>query len=78
MAATTVGLIETILESVLDETDDPEIRFKIRTALQFFCLLREQDNVAREALADCEMDEDLRQRLRDLGYHPPDSESVSD
>lgn len=68
MGDTPLGTIETLLESVLEESDDPETCFKLRTSLQLLTVIRARENVARKALADCEMDEELRQRLQELGY----------
>jgi hypothetical protein len=65
MSDRTLGTIETLLESVLEETDDSEMRYKLRTALQLL-------DVHRNDLTDLdevtEENSDLRKRLRDLGY----------
>lgn len=68
MTETAIDTIETMLENAMAETDNSEIRFKLRTALQLLTAVVEQKKVAREALEDCEMEEELRQRLHDLGY----------
>lgn len=68
MSRTPVDTIETMLESVLEDSDDSEACFKLRTSLQLLSVIRAQENVVKQALADCEMDEELRQRLQELGY----------
>lgn len=68
MGETPLDTIETMLESVLEESDDSEICFKLRTSLQLISVVREQEKVAKEALADSEMEGELRQRLLELGY----------
>jgi hypothetical protein len=57
-----------MLESVLKEATDPEITFKLRTALQLLVLIEEQQAGARSALAAADLDAELRENLRDLGY----------
>jgi hypothetical protein len=68
MTETTVDTMETILTSALDETEDRDIKFKLRTALQLLVVIGEQEKAARNALEDCTLDDELRRRLRDLGY----------
>ena len=61
----TLDTIRTLLESLLAETDDSEVHYKLRTALQLLDV-HEQDLTELEAVAD--QDGDLRDRLADLGY----------
>lgn len=68
MTGATVETIETMLESVQQEVDDPELRFKLRTARQLLLLLEEQHDLGRKALADADLDADVREDLRTLGY----------
>lgn len=68
MSETPLDTIETILESLLETSDDSETCYKLRTSLQLLTVIRTQENLAKEALADCEMEEELRQRLQQLGY----------
>ena len=63
-----VETVRTMLESVLAETTDPELRFKLRTALQLLVLIEDRHDGARAALEDAELDRELRENLRDLGY----------
>jgi len=68
MTETTVGTIETMLESALDRAEDPEVRFKLRSALQLLLVVENRHVETREALAEADVDEELRADLRDLGY----------
>lgn len=60
--------IETLLDSTLDETEDPDVNYKLRTALQLLDVVRNQQASVADSLADADMDDDLRGQLRDLGY----------
>lgn len=65
MSNRTLDTIETLLESLLEETDDADIHYKLRTALQLLDVhradLTDLDEVADE-------DTELQERLRNLGY----------
>lgn len=65
MPGETLATIETLLESVLEESDRSEVRYKLRTALQ---LLEVHRADFRELEAAADSDVDLEQRLRELGY----------
>ena len=65
MSDETIEKLRTILEWVLENTDDDEIHYKLRTALQLVEVQRSDvDSLSRAV----ENDEDLEQRLRQLGY----------
>jgi len=68
MGETTIGTIETLLESAIEETDDSDISFKIRSALQLLMVVEEQHVAARDALEEVEIEDEVRADLRDLGY----------
>lgn len=68
MTDTTSETTRALLESALNQTSDAEIRFKLRTALQLLVIMEEQHDIAREALADVKIEEDVREDLRELGY----------
>jgi len=68
MTDTTVGTIETLIDATLGATDDPEQRYRLRTALQLLYVVEQQYDQARETLREADLDEDLRADLRDLGY----------
>lgn len=61
----TLSTIEAMLESLLEETDDQEVHYKLRTALQLL-EAHKQDISELEAAADDNTG--LAGRLRDLGY----------
>ncbi len=65
MSDRTLDTIETLLESLLEETDDADVHYKLRTALQLLDVhradLTDLDEVADE-------DTELQERLRNLGY----------
>ena len=65
MGDETLDTIGALLESLLDETDDADASYKLRTALQLLELHRDNINRLRDA---AETDGNLRERLRELGY----------
>jgi hypothetical protein len=65
MSETTLDTIRTVLESLLEEADDSEVRYKLRTALQLLEVHR-NDLTHIDEVADS--DEELTERLRELGY----------
>lgn len=65
MADETIETIRTLLESVLEQCDDGEMNYKLRTALQ---LLDVQENRIDRLTVAAESDDDLEERLRNLGY----------
>jgi hypothetical protein len=54
-----------LLESALDESDDSEVHYKLRTALQ---LLDYQEDQIDRLTDAADADADLEKRLQDLGY----------
>ncbi|MFB6149311.1 MAG: hypothetical protein ABEJ48_06565 [Halobacteriales archaeon] len=68
MAETTLSTIRTILENVVEETHDPEIKFKLRSALQLLTVIEEQQAGARETLMSADLTEEVRENLDELGY----------
>ncbi|MGM0605242.1 MAG: hypothetical protein ACQETB_06180 [Halobacteriota archaeon] len=65
MSNETIETIRGLLEAALAETDDTDVSFKLRTALQ---LLDAQENDVKQLQEVADDDADLRQRLIDLGY----------
>lgn len=51
----------------MEETENPEVSFKLRRALQFLYIVEERHVTVREELDATEIDEDVRANLRDLG-----------
>jgi hypothetical protein len=68
MGYTTAERAAELIDGVLQDTDDDEHRFKLRTALQLLEMIQEQHDVADQALADSELNEETRENLRGLGY----------
>lgn len=68
MGETTIGTIETLLESAIEETDDSDISFKLRSALQLLMVVEEQHVAAREAIEEAEVEDEVRHNLQQLGY----------
>ena len=68
MSHTPLDTVEVLLESVLEETEDVDVHFKVRTALQLLVVVRDDMARASETLSEADLDEDLRERLRELGY----------
>jgi hypothetical protein len=65
MTRETLSTIETLLESLLEETDESEVHYKLRTALQLLEIQKSDIRQLEDAAAD---DEQLERRLRKLGY----------
>lgn len=68
MTDTTIDTIGTLLENAVSKTDDPEVRFKLRTALQLLAVIDREHDVASAALENAEIEPDVRENLRELGY----------
>jgi hypothetical protein len=70
MSETPIETTQTMLESLVEETDDSEVHFKLRTAMQLLDIAEEQYDAGRRALAEVELDQDTRENLEELGYLP--------
>lgn len=57
--------VQTLLESVIEETDDQEVHYKLRSALQILEASKEEVSTLKEAVAE---HPELEDRLNDLGY----------
>jgi hypothetical protein len=65
---TTIDTIRQLLESSVEATDDTEVRFKLRTALQLLDAVDRHQKMTSEALAAVEIEASVRENLRELGY----------
>jgi hypothetical protein len=65
---TTAGRAAELVEWVLQDTDDDEHRFKLRTALQLLEVVQEQQEAVNQTLAGSDLDEQTRENLQELGY----------
>ncbi|MFA1611561.1 hypothetical protein [Halobellus rubicundus] len=68
MPKATTDTIATLLESAIEETDDSEVHYKLRTALQLLDVVERRQESAIDLLTDEEFDGELRERLEELGY----------
>ena len=65
MSENPLETVQTLLESVIEETDDAEVHYKLRSALQILEASKEEVSTLKEAVAD---HPELEDRLSDLGY----------
>ncbi|WP_436930678.1 hypothetical protein [Halosimplex halobium] len=68
MAETTLGTIDELLEGAFDDVDDPDVRYKLRSARQLVQVLQQRQDSLDEAVHDTIDDEEIMSTLRDLGY----------
>ncbi|KOX94156.1 hypothetical protein [Haloarcula rubripromontorii] len=68
MAETTLATIDELLEGTLDDVDDPEARYKLRSARQLLQVVQQRQDIIDEAIDTAIEDEEVLQNLRDLGY----------
>ncbi|WP_340102257.1 hypothetical protein [Salinibaculum salinum] len=57
-----------LTEGVLEDTDNDEYKFKLRTAIQLLEIIEERHDVTSDVLADCNLDEQVQANLQELGY----------
>jgi hypothetical protein len=68
MAETTLGTIDELLEGAFDDVDDPDVRYKLRSARQLVQVLQQRQDSLDEAVHDAIDDKEIMSNLRDLGY----------
>jgi hypothetical protein len=68
MAKTTLDTLDELLEGAFDDVDDPDVRYKLRSARQLVQVIQQRQNTLDDAITDAVDDEDIIGRLRDLGY----------
>lgn len=68
MAGASLETAETLLTGLLEDIDDEQARFKIRTALQLVVVAQDEHDRASESLEAADLDPELEDRLRELGY----------
>jgi len=68
MAPDTSETIRSLLESAIERTDDEEVNYKLRTALQLLDVVRVRNEQLTDTLSTVELDDDLEARLEELGY----------
>jgi hypothetical protein len=68
MADTAIGTIETMLKSALEDVEDGDVKYKLRQSLSLLKAVELHHVDAREALEDVDLDPDVEDNLRELGY----------
>jgi len=68
MAKTTLDTLDELLEGAFDDVDDPDVRYKLRSARQLVQVIQQRHDTLDEAINDAVDDEEMMGRLRDLGY----------
>ena len=68
MGVDTYEHIDTILESIQEDVQDPELRFKLRTARQLCSVMEEHYIAGQQAIERADVDEETIESLRELGY----------
>lgn len=68
MVKTTLETLDELLEGAFDDIDDPDVRYKLRSARQLVQVIQQRQNTLDDAISDAVDDEDIMGRLRDLGY----------
>ncbi|MFD1601052.1 hypothetical protein [Halobellus rarus] len=68
MTSDTSETIKSLLESAIEQTDDEEVHYKLRTAMQLLDVVRVRNEQLSDTLSAVELDEDLESRLEELGY----------
>lgn len=68
MSTTSIERAIELTESVLEETDNSEHKFKLRTAIQLLEVIKGRHDAASDVLADCELDRQVEENLQELGY----------
>lgn len=65
MSDETIETVKTMLATLLEETEDSEVHYKLRTALQLLEIHEDElDRLSEVA----EQDSEVEERLRNLGY----------
>lgn len=60
--------IDTLLASVQEELDDPDLVFKLRTARQLNLACKDEMATFQRTIEAADLDEETESQLRELGY----------
>ena len=60
--------IEELLEQVQEDIENPDASYKLRTARQMLNILEQRNEDLSVAVSEAVSDDELRDRLRELGY----------
>ena len=64
----TIDTVRRLLHGALEETDDSETNFKLRSALQLLAVVEARDERLQQDLADADLSEEAVGRLQEMGY----------
>ncbi|MFC7078607.1 hypothetical protein [Haloarcula halophila] len=68
MGETTLDTVDELLEGAFDDVDDPDVRYKLRSARQLVQVVKQRHDTLDEAIDEAVDDEAIMNNLRDLGY----------
>lgn len=68
MVGTMLDTLDELLAGVMEDVDDPESRYKIRSARQLVEAIKQYNVDFQDATEDAVDDEEILDNLRELGY----------
>jgi hypothetical protein len=68
MGTSICDTVETLLASVEEELDDPDLIFKLRTARQLNLACKDEMTAFQRTVEQADLDEETETRLEELGY----------
>jgi len=68
MDSTICDTVDSLLESVQNDIEDPNLIFKLRTARQLSVACKDEMDSFQRTLENADIDEDTETRLQKLGY----------
>jgi predicted solute-binding protein len=68
MERTTLETIDELLQGAVEDTEDSEVNYRLRTARQLLEVIRMEYEEIDDIIAESEVDDEVLADLRDLGY----------
>jgi hypothetical protein len=68
MSESLIDTIRELIETELEQTDDPESKYRLLTILQLLVVIEEKDKTLHATLGDMDLSEEVTDRLQSLGY----------
>jgi hypothetical protein len=68
MGETTLETIDELLKGSIEETDDADVSYKLRSARQLIDVVRMRHEEIDETIEEVQLDEEILENLRELGY----------
>jgi hypothetical protein len=68
MSESLIDTIRELIETELEQTGDPESKYRLLTILQLLVVIEEKDKALHATLGDMELSEEVTDRLQSLGY----------